>query len=59
MDAAAMADYTYKKYGKYLCADCAKAEAEKVEKSEIKDPLATDEPVTEGEEDNEDNKDQD
>ena len=37
MDAAKMASYTYSKYGKSLCADCAKQEAEK---TEIKDPLA-------------------
>lgn len=46
MDATKMAAYTYSKYGKSLCADCAKTEAEKVEKAEVKDPLA---PVTEGE----------
>lgn len=53
MSAAKMAAYTYSKYGKSLCADCAKTEAEKVEKAEVKDPLA---PVTEGEgnENNED-----
>lgn len=55
MSAAEMAAYTYKKYGKKLCADCAKAEADKVEKSEIKDPLAAETPVTEGEEVNENN----
>lgn len=47
MDVAKMAEYTYSKYGKSLCTDCAKAEAEKVEKTEIKDPLAAEPEETE------------
>lgn len=47
MDAEQLAKYTYEKYGKELCADCAKAEAERMEKAEIKDPLATDQPIEE------------
>lgn len=56
--AAEMAAYTYQKYGKYLCADCAKAEAEKLEKVDVKDPLAADEPIEEGEANSENNEDQ-
>ena len=40
MDAVGMASYTYKKYGKRLCADCAKAEADKLAATEVKDPFA-------------------
>lgn len=52
MSAAKMAVYTYEKYGKSLCADCAQAEKDK---TEIKDPLAVNEPTTEREEPNENN----
>lgn len=55
MDAVKMASYTYDKYGKELCADCAKIEADKAEKAKVDDPLAENKAIVEGEANNEDN----
>lgn len=43
MNAAQMADYTYSKYGKSLCSECAKVQAEKLAAVEVKNPLAKEE----------------
>lgn len=47
MNAAQMADYTYSKYGKSLCSECAKVQAEKLAAVEVKNPLAKEEEPSE------------
>lgn len=47
MNAAQMADYTYSKYGKSLCSECAKVQAEKLAAVEAKNPLAKEEETSE------------
>lgn len=50
MNAAQMADYTYSKYGKSLCSECAKIQAEKLAAVEVKNPLAKEEDPSEDDE---------
>lgn len=47
--ASYMADYTTKKYGKPLCADCAQKRAEKEQAEKPMDPLASEETKKDGE----------
>jgi hypothetical protein len=44
-----IAQYTYNKYGKALCSDCATKAKEKEDAQKINDPLADDKPAEDGE----------